>query len=271
MNKEYLYISNETKKKIGPIDVVLPSLYNSIFSEIAHREEVSLDGEQRLASEMIDEKINQFTLLNEQTSRQVNRLTHNASLAVSAMEARNMSLLEEVLAETRALRAEVEELRSAVHEDPLTKVHNRKWFNDTYLTDNETRFSQSGVMVLIDLNYFKGINDRLGHVSGDKVLVYVAGQLKRSGAKVVRYGGDEFILIFDAGSSAEEVRKKIHIIRELVMKKTLKVKDHNFKTSFSYGIAPFEAEEMFETVVSAADTMMFEDKEKIKQRTTPPF
>ena len=253
------------------MDVVLPSLYHSIFSEIAQREHVSLESDERLAGEMLDEKISQYTLLNEQTSRQVNRLSQNASRAVNAMEARNMSLLEEVLSETRALRAEVEELRSAVHEDPLTKVHNRKWFNDTYLTDSEQRFRFGGVLVLVDLNHFKAINDRLGHISGDKVLIYIAGQLKRSGAEVVRYGGDEFLMLFDAGISTEDARKKLHIIRELVMKKTLKVNEQSFKTSFSYGISGFKDGDIFEAVVRTVDDAMYLDKEKIKERIAPPF
>lgn len=271
MDKEFEYISNETKKKIGPMDVVLPSLYSSIFSEIAQREHVALDGEERLSGMLLDDKINQFTTLSEQTSRQVSRLSDSASKAVDAMEERNMSLLQEVLAETRALRAEVEELRSAIHEDPLTKVQNRKWFNDTYLTPNEQRLRLGGVIALIDLNHFRRINERLGHISGDKILVYIAGQLKRSGAKVVRYGGDEFLLLFEGSITAEEARKKLHIIRELVLKKTLKVKDVSFKTSFSYGIAAFREGDLFERLVMSLDTAMYADKQKIKERLAPPF
>jgi diguanylate cyclase (GGDEF)-like protein len=127
------------------------------------------------------------------------------------------------------------------------------------------------VLVLVDLNHFKAVNDRLGHVSGDKVLVYIAGQLKRSGAKVVRYGGDEFLLVFGAGVGTEDARKKLHIIRELVMKKTLKVNEQSFKTSFSYGIAGFKEGELFESVVNMIDKMMYVDKEKIKERVAPPF
>jgi diguanylate cyclase (GGDEF)-like protein len=271
LDKKYKYISDETKNRIGTMDVVLPSVYSAVFADVATKEHIDLEREERLASEMLDEKINQFSLLNEKTSSHVNRLSMSASKAVDAMEARNQSLLEEVLAETRALRAEVDALKSAVYEDPLTKVHNRKWFNDNYLTDENKLFKRSGVLALIDLNYFKDINDMLGHVSGDKVLVFIAGQLKRAGAQVVRYGGDEFVLFFDDETQTKEAHKKLHIIRELVMKKTLKVQDHNFKTSFSYGTVVFNEGDLLERVIDAADKAMYVDKEKIKERITPPF
>ena len=270
-NKEFKYISNETKKKIEDMEVVLPSMYASIFSGVASRQHVQLEPKERLASEMLDEKIEQFSRLSETTSSHVNRLSLSASKAVSAMEAQNMNLLEEVLAETRALRAEVEALKSAVNEDTLTKVHNRKWFNDNYLTDEGRIFNRSGVMALIDLNDFKVINDTIGHISGDKVLIYIAGQLKRAGAEVVRYGGDEFMLLFDAPVTTKEAYKKLHIIRELVMKKPLKVQDQNFKTSFSYGAVVFHEGDELERVIHCADQAMYDDKKKIKSRVAPPF
>ena len=271
VKKEFKYISNETKKKIEDMEVVLPSMYASIFAGVASREHVRLEPQERLASEMLDEKIEQFSRLNETTSSHVNRLSLSASKAVSAMEAQNMHLLAEVLAETRALRAEVEALKSAVNEDALTKVHNRKWFNDNYLTDGGRLFNRSGVMALIDLNDFKLINDTIGHISGDKVLVYIAGQLKRAGAEVVRYGGDEFMLLFDRQMTTQEAHKKLHIIRELVMKKPLKVQDQSFKTSFSYGAVAFGEGDELERVIHAADEAMYEDKKKIKSRVAPPF
>lgn len=272
LDKKYKYISDEVKNKIDGLDVVLPSMYTSIFSELAKAQHVDLDAnEQQLSNEAIDEKLQQFYKLNEKTSKNVNQLSVSASKAVSAMEDQNTSLLAEVLAETKALREEVEALKNAVYEDPLTKVHNRKWFNDECLLEKESTFQRSGALALIDMNYFKSINDHLGHISGDKVLVFIANQLRRVGGEVVRYGGDEFMVVFSTEIGAEEVAKKLLVLRDVVMSQTLRVQKTTFKVSFAFGVVAFEAGDTLDNVIDAVDQQMFEDKQKIKRRYEPPF
>jgi diguanylate cyclase (GGDEF)-like protein len=149
--------------------------------------------------------------------------------------------------------------------DTLTKAHNRQWLSTTYLGGGEN-FTCKGVLVFIDMNYFKDINDSYGHIAGDKVLEFTAMHLKKTKADLVRYGGDEFILLFDDGLSLEQVNNIMHTNRELLLKKELKYKENNFHTSYSYGVISFHEGENFQEVLSHVDESMYADKENFKQR-----
>jgi diguanylate cyclase len=271
MERKYKEISDEVKERIMQMDVVLPSIYASIFNDLAKENALTLEEESRLANEVFEKQFRSLNDLNERTGRNVSRLSDNTDKAISAMESANRELLEEVRAETQALRREIESLKQVVYEDPLTKTHNRKWLNDHFLAKNRKTFKTSGCLVLVDLNYFKQINDTLGHVSGDKVLMYIASQLKRLEAEVVRYGGDEFLLLFPDAWSVASVFDTMQSLREGVLKKTLKVMDNAFKASFAFGIAPYRAGDPLEEVIDAADGVMYTDKTAIKERFAPPF
>jgi len=112
--------------------------------------------------------------------------------------ARNVSQLEAVLVGER-------ELDFAAHRDALTGIANRRAFDETMATmaASEDAFS----LLLLDLDGFKMVNDRLGHAAGDDLLRQVAGRLRsvrRDGDLVARLGGDEFAIVAhdtDAGSA----------------------------------------------------------------------
>ena len=108
--------------------------------------------------------------------------------------------------------------------DPLTKVHNRRYFDETLVREIErsTRTGQPLSLLLVDIDHFKQFNDRYGHLVGDDCLRLVAATLKevasRSTDLVARYGGEEFAIVLpdtaevEAYSVAERVRKKINAL-----------------------------------------------------------
>ncbi|MEA3372430.1 MAG: GGDEF domain-containing protein [Campylobacterota bacterium] len=249
-------ITEEAKKQIDEMDIVLPSRYSMLFTDIAKEMEVDLGAETFISNESIEDKVIEHAA----------QLGDSATKAVDAMENNDSASLQEVIDETLKLREEIASLRSAVYEDALTGAFNRKWMQDHFMTSEGTHFRSKGVFVIVDMNDFKYINDNFGHVSGDKVLSFITLQLQRSGGKVIRYGGDEFCIMFESDATVESVGQKMHIIRETVIKKQLKVEDKRFKTSFSYGISSFETEEEVTSVIEAADSKMYEDKIQIKAR-----
>lgn len=116
----------------------------------------------------------------------------------------------------RAQRAEEEAQR-----DALTGLYNRARF-DSYLAEQFAAAIRNGVplsVLLIDVDHFKGINDRYGHAAGDAALKSVAGLLRerlRPRDLAARYGGEEFVLVLPetpakgAAVVAERVRASVH-------------------------------------------------------------
>jgi diguanylate cyclase (GGDEF)-like protein len=91
------------------------------------------------------------------------------------------------------------ELEHASSSDPLTGAWNRRYFH-THIRDWLRQSSEVNglLLLLVDIDHFKQINDRHGHGAGDAVLVEVAERLRRadgSGCELIRWGGEEFLLV----------------------------------------------------------------------------
>jgi len=106
-----------------------------------------------------------------------------------------------------ARRALEEELRWQAEHDSLTKLYNRGWFEAQLEQEcsKVRRTGQTAMLLFIDLDRFKYINDTAGHAAGDKLLVEVSQRLKsrlRGADYLARMGGDEFaVLLTNVGSS----------------------------------------------------------------------
>ena len=100
------------------------------------------------------------------------------------------------------LRQTLQKTEQLSREDSLTGLSNRRYLNET-LDDEWNRAMRYGMpiaIMLIDIDFFKRYNDKLGHLEGDKCLRQVAdligGLAHRSGEIAARYGGEEFVLVF---------------------------------------------------------------------------
>ena len=100
------------------------------------------------------------------------------------------------------LRQTLQKTEQLSREDSLTGLSNRRYLNET-LDDEWNRAMRYGMplaIMLIDIDFFKRYNDKLGHLEGDKCLRQVAdligGLAHRSGELAARYGGEEFVLLF---------------------------------------------------------------------------
>ncbi|EQB35413.1 hypothetical protein M947_09020 [Sulfurimonas hongkongensis] len=261
-------ISSQTKSSINEISVVTPSMYAAIFSKFANAHGTVLGNESELAKNLLINECAHLTSLQDQASKSAMQLSKSTSKAISAIKEKDDKLLENVLEETQKLRLEVEKLKESVYKDTLTNVQNRKWLNDNFLKDDAQKFRDSGTLAIVDLNYFKIINDTFGHVIGDKVLIYIASELKKTRNSIVRYGGDEFILLFDKNVSAQKAKEILDELREKILSKRLKAKEEMFQVSFSFGVSEYEASQKFSNIIEKADKNMYEDKMAIKQRVT---
>lgn len=249
-NKNHIIITELVKNRIKLQKVVLPASYAKIYTEEALSLNINLQINELLDPEMLGDKV----------VHHVVSLTSCTQKAINAIETEDKTALSEVLEETKALHLEIEELRKMVYEDALTKSYNRKWFEDTYLQSDKLTTIEDGTIVVIDLNKFKYINDTFGHNIGDKVLTHVAHKLKESGGDVIRYGGDEFLVLFKQVESPIIVEKKFETMISKCDKTTFKFENHNFKISFAYGVTSFQKGSSISSVIEIADKKMYANK-----------
>jgi len=100
--------------------------------------------------------------------------------------------------------------------DGLTQVFNRLYFNR--ILEERVAAEQRSAMVLLDIDHFKQINDTYGHVAGDRILIELAERLRhffRHGDRIVRWGGEEFIVVMEE-SNLEQAREKAEALRRWI-------------------------------------------------------
>lgn len=151
-----------------------------------------------------------------------------------------------------------------LYTDYLTGLYNRRQID--YYLDEHLRLRKKDMIpigIMLDLDYFKMINDTYGHTTGDQVLVEAAQILKASFRKsdmICRYGGDEFIVLIDRKNEAE-AEADIAKLRENVQKYNEK-KKLPCEIRFSIGYETFDVENQNSTkeFLERLDTLMYEDK-----------
>lgn len=248
--KKHIDVTHDVRQKIKNLDILLPSHYAKLYSQEAALHNITLKPE-----ELLD-----FDLLSEKVVHHVVSLSACTQRAIEAIECEDKIQLKAILIETKALHSEIEELRQIVYEDALTKSHNRKCFEDNYLCAEMHCMKKDGILAIVDLNKFKDINDNYGHIIGDKVLIHVAKTLKETGADIVRYGGDEFLLMFSASESSLDIRYRIEDMIERFNKISFKFEKKSFKVNFAYGISPFEKKSSANNIIDLVDKEMYAHK-----------
>ncbi|WP_417666110.1 diguanylate cyclase [Pseudidiomarina sp.] len=160
--------------------------------------------------------------------------------------------------------------RQRANADALTHLVNRRFTLD-YLN---RRFANKNpkddfVVLAIDLNHFKEINDNLGHYAGDEVLRCVAQRLQaavRGTDLVARMGGDEFLVVLNRIRDSKIADTLVAKIRQTVEGSELVVDDLPIHLSISIGVAGSTEEvNSVDSLLKLADTRMYEDKAAIKE------
>jgi diguanylate cyclase (GGDEF)-like protein len=132
-----------------------------------------------------------------------------------AMANAQQQLAELVAARTSELHAANEKLQQMSMHDALTGLHNRHYL-DTNIQQILARADRHGeplIWALLDLDHFKRINDSFGHQTGDAILTTVAELLRlnsRSSDHLIRWGGEEFLLLLEHSDDALQVLQRIH-------------------------------------------------------------
>ena len=151
-------------------------------------------------------------------------------------------------------------------EDHLTRVLNRAAFVDRVTEIIQSEPDAKHALIMIDLDNFKQINDTLGHIKGDEVLIEMARSLEsilRSGDAVGRIGGDEFMVCLKSIPSRSVTKKRAEYIREMLVMEVSK----DLKVSGSLGIAMYPEDGLtFEELYQNSDAAVYEAKHKGRSR-----
>jgi diguanylate cyclase (GGDEF)-like protein len=190
------------------------------------------------------------------------------TLANQAAVALENGQLEQSLAELSRLK---ERLRYQAYHDPLTDMPNRLLFVEsaTARIQGERASDQQPVILLLDLDDFKAVNDTLGHAAGDELLVLVTERIRscvREEDLAARLGGDEFaILLSDEASLARSVAVAERLIG--VLSTAFLVHGHDVVVSGSIGIAVSRGpDQSADELLSNADVAMYTAKASGRRR-----
>lgn len=165
-----------------------------------------------------------------------------------------------------------ERLRDNALTDPLTGIYNRRALTAHFGEGEESAFGLSFAM--LDLDYFKNVNDTYGHEAGDKLLCHLVtliNMLKPAGAQLYRWGGEEFLLVLKSGS-AELLDSVLHSIHGAVADTPLVVAgqgdepDLTIAATVSIGGVVAERGDSIEACINRADEQMYIAKSSGRNR-----
>jgi diguanylate cyclase (GGDEF)-like protein/PAS domain S-box-containing protein len=157
------------------------------------------------------------------------------------------------------------ELREQALRDSLTGLHNRRYLQET-LEREFTRASREGYpvcLIMLDIDYFKNVNDTFGHIAGDMVLNALADELRsqvRAGDIICRYGGDEFLLVM-LNVSAEVGFQRAEKLQQSFQASYVIFENMEIRATLSLGLAAFPIHgATSDEVMRAADFDMYQAK-----------
>ena len=198
-------------------------------------------------------------------SRDESPFTDQNAEVASAVVAAAVAAIQRARVIERA-KADNARLEALAHTDPLTRVLNRRALMDrlTSELDRATRYSTIVSLLMVDLDYFKRLNDSYGHVVGDEALRWVAQTLQstvRSVDLVARYGGEEFAIVLPetttegAFAFAERIRERIEAGR-------LRGNGAHLRVTVSIGVATFPTPgvQSVDDMIGLADEALYRAK-----------
>jgi diguanylate cyclase (GGDEF)-like protein len=219
-----------------------------------------------LASVLILLLIIQSTILLRHREDAEAKLTHNRflleDLAIE-LKQKNENLSHEI-ARRKTMEKQLEKL---VVTDSLTGIFNRRKFDEilTLQIRQESRYPRGLALLMLDIDHFKSVNDRLGHGVGDEVLrelAHLVDNTKRDADEFFRVGGEEFCLITYCtnGGNLETTAEKLRF----------SVANHEFPKAghltISIGVTRFKPDDSYDSLLKRTDDALYQAKQSGRNR-----
>lgn len=167
-----------------------------------------------------------------------------------------------------------ENMREMAMRDPLTKVYNRRYFMELMFKEvNYTmRIRQPITCIMIDLDFFKKVNDSYGHQGGDLVLQTVAQRLAkelRVYDAIARYGGEEFVIMLRT-TALENAMILAERLRKVVENLSINYEGKTISVTVSMGVATMDPDHMMsvEDLLKEADMHLYRSKQNGRNRVS---
>lgn len=179
----------------------------------------------------------------------------------------------ELLDSNQTIRQQAETLQELSLRDPLTSLHNRRYFDEhALLMYNQAIRHQRAICIMIaDLDHFKVINDRFSHSVGDEVLRRAAEILQQNTRKsdlLARFGGEEFVALFEESSLAQ-ARKRCEILRQQIESYDWSTIADGLSVSVSIGLCDDRGLGSVDAMLQVADRHLYQAKGAGRNRVEP--
>ncbi|WP_338366207.1 diguanylate cyclase [uncultured Pseudoalteromonas sp.] len=152
----------------------------------------------------------------------------------------------------------IADIKESAYRDYLTGMYNRRYFYQ--YAEQLLKKQQQNTLALLDIDFFKNINDTLGHEAGDQALKQVATLIKTTFSKftVARVGGEEFAIILDDIDTARG-REYLEGFRKKLAKHKFLIDEKPFAITISIGVADFQNTNLTQAM-RIADAALYEAK-----------
>jgi diguanylate cyclase (GGDEF)-like protein len=172
----------------------------------------------------------------------------------------------------KSLAKALEMINALAIRDDLTQAYNRRYLMEFLHQQKNAadRGSKTFAINLLDLDFFKQINDTYGHAAGDLVLKQFASMLKNQlrGADIIaRYGGEEFVLVL-TGSDLSNAVETAERLRRNTSELVFPGLEGKIKLTISVGVTQYVVSESVEALLSRADNALYQSKREGRDRVT---
>ncbi|MCF8470824.1 MAG: GGDEF domain-containing protein [Parvibaculum sp.] len=188
----------------------------------------------------------------------------NRNQATRHITSRALAYADDTEARIIELNMRVRQLEALAQTDELTGLLNRRGFEDILNRNllSAARYDETGLLAYIDLDNFKSINDRCGHLVGDEVLRSVGSFIKRNIRATdyaARLGGDEFAILYVRASQRPARERAKEMLRGLA-NLDIPCKSHRISVRASLGLAAYDGDTQQSDLIDRADRAMYADK-----------
>ncbi len=257
------------------IDIVT-NINDKDLDTLEHAKESFKNSYKEIAKESLNsykttnEKFGELTKLNKDTVEKCNEQHIDLNALSEKFHDIHTHMSDEVNKANKVisdLHQKVKILEETSNLDPLTKVFNRRALS-SYLSEVCSNKSVPYTLhvMMIDIDNFKTINDKYGHVAGDKILIFISNILRktlRDGDKIFRYGGEEFTIVINRNSN-EQCEIIANRLLHLISSNNLIYMGERISVTASIGVTKLKESDTPDSLLSRADKALYNSKKSGK-------